>query len=191
MSLKITPEEAGRALREVESSRAAFRRAIRAHRGHFHLWLWGGIWIAMSLLVHFQGRTGLRLLPWLVIPGFLGSTAIGFLQNRQIKVPIDRRFLAALVCLVVFGLLWPLLCGGFTGPLGDERSFAYFALLVMQIYVLAGIWFDNYLLAIGLGVSALILIGLLVFPSIFWIWFAVFCGGPVVLSGFFVRYLWR
>ena len=190
MNLSVSPENATRALQDIDRSREAMRRAIRAHRGHFHLWLWGSIWISMALAMHFLGEGGTRLLPWFVLAGVVVSTAIGIYQSRQIRVPTDRRFLAALVCLIGFGLLWPILFGAFSAPVNDVRLFAFIALLVMQIYVLAGIWFDSYLLAIGLVVSALILIGLFVFPQVFWVWFAVFCGGPVVLSGFLVRF-WR
>ena len=38
---------------------------------------------------------------------------------------------------------------------------------------------------------AVLLIGLFVFPQLFWLWFAIFCGGPVLLSGFVVRFAWR
>lgn len=191
MQPSLSPADAEHALRSAEASRLAMRQAIRAHRGHFYLWLWGTIWIAMALSVHFLGIRGERLLPFLVLGGFAVSLAIGIFQSRQIRTRIDKRFLAALGCLLGFGILWPLILGGFAGPGPNIRAFAFFALLVMQIYVLAGIWFDNYLLAIGLIVSALILVGLFVFPAFFWLWFAVFCGAPVVLSGFIVRYLWR
>lgn len=191
MSLNLSPGEAERALREVDDSRAAMRRAIRAHRGHLYLWLWGAVWIAMALLVHFRGPRGFAFFPWLIFPAILLSFAIGAFQSRQIRAPLDKRFLAALASTLAFGFLWPIVLGGFGLPPNDMRGFAFVCLLVMQIYVLAGIWFDNYLLVIGLLVSALILIGLFLFPGIFWIWFAVCCGGPIFLSGFLVRYGWR
>ncbi len=166
------------------------RQAVRAYRGHFYLWLWGGIWIAMALSVHFFGDRGIRLLPLFILVGVAGSYAIGYVQSSHIRSRLDQRFLRALACILGFGLIWPSALG-VTGPNESMRVFAFIALLVMQAYVLAGIWFDNYLLAIGLAVSGLILLGLFVFPGIFWLWFAVFCGGSVVLSGFVVRYLWR
>jgi hypothetical protein len=187
----LSPADAARALREVEDSRAAMRRAIRAHRGHLYLWLWGAVWTAMALLVHFLGQRGFAFFPYLVFPAILLSLAFGAYQSRQIRAPIDKRFLRALASLLAFGVLWPVVLGGFGPPPNDIRSFAFICLLVMQVYVLAGIWFDNYLLLIGLLVSALILIGLLFFAEVFWLWFAVFCGGPIFLSGFVVRYLWR
>jgi hypothetical protein len=141
--------------------------------------------------VHFYGECATRFFPFFVLPGVIASTAIGIYQSRQIRAPIDKRFLAALACLLAFGALWPFVLGLGDSPSANIRIFAFFALLVMQLYVLAGIWFDNFLLALGLGVSALILTGLFAFPEIFWLWFAVCCGGPVVLSGFIVRFWWR
>lgn len=191
MQQEISRAEADRALREVDDSRAAMRRAIRAHRGHLYLWLWGAVWIAMALLVHFLGRRGFDFFPWLILPAGVVSFAIGAFQNRQIRVPIDKRFLGAIAAILGFGLFWPVVLVGSGYSTNDARTFAFICLLVMQIYVLAGIWFDNYLLFIGLLVSALILIGLFFFTSVFWLWFAAFCGGPIFLSGFVVRYLWR
>ncbi len=191
MQNKLSPAEADRALREVEDSRAAMRRAIRAHRGHAYLWLWGAVWIAMALLVQFLGRRGYDFFPYLIFPAMLLSFAIGVFQSRQIRTPIDKRFLGAVAAILGFGILWPVVLNGSGHPPNDIGNFAFICLLVMQIYVLSGIWFDNYLLFIGLLVSALIVIGVLFFAHIFWIWFAVFCGGPVFLSGFVVRYLWR
>lgn len=187
----ISPDDAHRALRAIDESREAMRRAVRAHRGHLHLWLWGAIWITMALSVHFYGEGATRFFPLMVLPGAIGSTAIGIYQSRQIRAVGDKRFLAALGCLLAFGALWPFVLGTGGGSSADIRIFAFFALLVMQLYVLAGIWFDNYLLAIGLAVSAFILTGLFAFPEIFWLWFAICCGGPVMLSGFIVRFWWR
>jgi hypothetical protein len=191
MQEQISRAEADRALREIDDSRAAMRRAIRAHRGHFYLWLWGAVWTAMALLVHFLGRRGFAFFPWLIVSAMLLSFAIAVFQSRQIRVPIDRRFLGAIAAILGFGFFWPVVLAGSGHSPNDAHTFAFICLLVMQIYVLAGIWFDNYLLFIGLIVSALILIGLFFFPTVFWLWFAAFCGGPIFLSGFLVRFAWR
>ena len=42
-------EEAAAALAAISQSQAALRSAFRAHRGHYYLWLWGLVWIAMAL----------------------------------------------------------------------------------------------------------------------------------------------
>ena len=73
--MQLTSEEATRALAAIQTSREAMRSAVRAHRGHYHLWLWGVIWIAMALLAEFRGQGGIHLFPWLCAAGFGGSPA--------------------------------------------------------------------------------------------------------------------
>jgi hypothetical protein len=61
----------------------------------------------------------------------------------------------------------------------------------MQVYVVAGLWTDSYLLWVGVLVSVLVILGLFCFPGIFWLWMAVFGGGTLIASGFYVRHFWR
>ena len=49
-------------------------------------------------------------------------------------------------------------------------------------------------LALGIPGStstAIILAGVFLFPGIFWLWMAVFGGGALIASGFYVRHFWR
>jgi hypothetical protein len=186
--MQLSPEEATRALAAIQASRETMRSAVRAHRGHYHLWLWGLIWIAMAMLAEFRGPAGIRLLPWVCLAGVAGSFVLGFLQGRQIRMPLDRRFLGVLAAVVVFSALWPLL---FRAPADNQTIFAYIGLVVMLCYIIAGIWFDSYLFWLGLVMAALILVGLWCFPGIFWWWIAIFGGGPLIATGFYIRYFWR
>jgi hypothetical protein len=164
------------------------RSAIRTYRGHYHLWLWGLIWIAMAMLAEFRGLAGIRLFPWLSLLGVAVSVALGFLQSRQIRTPVDKRFLAVLAAVFVFAAVTPL---ELRAPVDNQIIFAYIGLVVMLCYVISGIWFDSYLFWLGLAMAALILVGLWCFPGIFWWWIAVFGGGPLILTGFYIRYFWR
>ena len=154
-----------------------------------YLWLWGAVWIAMALLVQFSRPARVRFLS---LVDFSGHASVlrdrGFPEQPRFVCRSTSASSARWRAILGFGILWPIVLGGAGHSPNDIRTFAFICLLVMQIYVLAGIWFDNYLLFIGLLVSALILIGLLFFADIFWLWFAAFCGGPVFLSGFVVRY---
>ncbi len=188
MQSSITPEEAARALQAIEVSRAAMRSAVRANRGHAHLWLWGGLWSAMGLLAQTQGVAGLRVFPWISLAGVIASVVIGVRQSSTIRLPVDRRFIGVLAASLLFGLGWILVLGG---PPSPQRVFAYIGLLVAQAYVISGFWFDTYLLWLGLAVAAAILLGLFVFPAFFWIWIAVFGGGTLIATGFYVRYFMR
>ncbi len=143
----------------------------------------------MALLAHIRGIAGVRLFPWIALGGSIGSVAIGVLQHCQVRTPIDPRFIRVLVALVGFALLPPFV---FAGHLAQpERLFTYTVLVVAQCYVVAGLWFDTYLTWCGILLAALVLAGLFLFPAIFWLWFAVCCGGTLLGTGFYIRYFWR
>jgi hypothetical protein len=186
--LQLSPEEAARALAAIQNSRNAMRAAIRAHRGHYHLWLWGVIWIGMAMLAEFRGLAGVHLMPWLCAAGITGSMVLGFVQGSQIRMPVDKRFLGVLAAVILFSALWPLVL---RAPVNDQAIFAYSGLVAMLCYVIAGLWFDTYLLWLGLVMTAFILVGLFCFAAIFWWWIAIFGGGTLIVSGFYIRYFWR
>jgi len=177
-----------RALAAIEASKAAMRSAVRASRGHAYLWLWGAIWIIMGLLAQFLGLTGIRWFPWVSLAGVIASLVIGMRQRTTFRLLIDRRFVGVLAATLGFGLGWVAVLGGAPSA---KHLFAFIGLLVAQAYVIAGLWFDTYLLKLGLVVAATVLLGLFVFPAYFWIWIAVFGGGTLVASGFYVRYWMR
>jgi hypothetical protein len=186
--MQLSSEEAARALAAIRASREVMRSAVRAHRGHYHLWLWGVIWIAMALLAEFRGLAGIRLFPWLCAAGIAGSGILGFIQSSQVRAPVDRRFLAVLAVVVLFASLGPLVLHA--SP-DDKALFAYIGLVAMLCYMIAGIWFDLYLLWLGLVIAVLILVGLFVFSAFFWWWIAIFGGGTMILTGCYIRYFWR
>ncbi|HTB79370.1 MAG TPA: hypothetical protein VK717_00640 [Opitutaceae bacterium] len=186
--MNISPEEAARALGDIEASRTTMRVVIRSHRGHYHLWLWGSIWAAMALLAEYLGLPGMRIANCLVLGGFAASALIILGQKTQVRSTGHKRFVGMLAAIVVFAFVWPLVL---RGPANPKSGFAYSALVSMFCYIMAGIWFDIYLLWVGLVVSALILTGLFFFPAIFWWWIAVLCGGTLIGTGFYVRFFWR
>ena len=186
--MEYSPEEAARALAAIESSRSVMRQIVRTHRGHYYLWLWGVIWAAMALLAEFKGNDGLRLGNWLCIAGSGASFLIGFLQSTRLRAPLDRRFLGLIAVIIGFGVILPFVL---RGPADAKASFAYVALISMLCYIVAGLWFDVYLFWLGLAVTALILVGLFCFRDYFWWWVAIFGGGTLAGTGFYVRFCWR
>lgn len=185
----MNPQEASTALAEVEQARLTMRRIIREHRGHQQLWLWGLMWIAMPLAVQFRGETAMRWFPAACLLAGIVSGALGFIQSRQIRAPVNFQFLGVIGALFVFGVLFPFVLHA---PVNDGKSiYAYACLVVMQGYVVAGLWTDSYLLWVGLLITGLILVGYFWLPGIFWLWMAGFGGGTLVLTGFYVRHFWR
>lgn len=186
--MQLSPQEAAAALADVEGARVAMRQAIRAHRGHYHLWIWGVVWTAMPLLAHFMGDRGARYFFLFIIGGTILSMLAGRSQAQRVRLPVNLRFIGVLASLVVFATIFPFVLHA----RGDVKSmYAYSCLITMQAYVIAGLWTDSYLLWLGLAITALILVGFFVFPGIFWLWMAVFGGGSLIGTGFYIRHFWR
>jgi hypothetical protein len=186
--MNVTPEQAAQALQDIEISRLAMRKAVRSHRGHLFLWLWGAIWAVMAVLNWINPYRYAAVNGWLNVFGAAASVAIGFLQGRQIRSPIDKRFVAACVTVLVFGyVIFPLVGHGVHGY---AEGYAIAIITWMQVYILGGIWFDTYWVWIGIIVTALILVGFLLLPALFW-GFVLLAAFTLIGSGFYVRLYWR
>jgi hypothetical protein len=188
MAASISPEQAAAALAEAEQARRAMREVVRAHRGHLHLWIWGAVWVAMPLAAHIGGERAARFFPAISAVGAVLSAFVGFTQSRQIRLPVNGRFLGMFAALLGFAALFPFVLGVQPTVRG---VYAYVCLVAMQAYIVAGLWTDTYLLWAGLLITALVLAGVFLFPGIFWLWMAVFGGGTLIATGFYVRYFWR
>jgi len=186
--MNVSQEEAARSLQEIEASRTAMRSVVRAHRGHLYLWIWGAVWIAISL-VNWLGspRSGTPS-NWLAAAGVVATVAVIFFQRMRVRSRVNMRFLGVCVTILAFSYgVWPLLLGL---PHTARAAFGYSTLVWMQLYVVAGIWFDNYLLWLGVAVTALLLAGFIFFPAFFWIW-SLLGGATLLGTGFYVRLFWR
>src|SRR5579871_5496428 len=165
--MQISPEEAAAALRDIESSRAAMRRAVRDHRGHIYLWIWGTVWVCLSLLEAFRVPHLPACTNAVAIAGLVVTVVFVIVQRRQVRTTFDKRFLGVCGALLGFGyLVWPTLLGQ---PRSFQAGFGYSILIWMQVYLVAGIWFDNYWLWIGIVMTVVILAAFLLFPAYFWI----------------------
>lgn len=187
--MTISKEEAAESLAAIARSQQALRQAFRAHHGHYHLWLWGGIWIAMAMVAHCWEPAGMQCYSWPISGlGAVGSFLIGFLQAKQVRVPVDRRFVWVCATLIGFGGVWLAVLQPQTSM---ERLFTYLSLICAQVYVVVGIWFGSYLRWLGLLLAVLLMVGFFFFLPIFWIWVAIFGDGALILSGCYVRFFWR
>lgn len=186
--MRVSKDEAAESLAAIGRSQAALRQAFRAYRGHYYLWLWGMVWLAMGLSAHFAGAAGVKAFPWFALAGALGSAGIGLWQSSEVRMPVDRRFLAVLGAVLAFGFLWPLVLR--TAP-SHESMFAYIGLVVAQAYIVAGLWFDTYLLRMGIVLGLVVLSGLWWFMPYFWLWSAVGGGAALIVGGCIVRWTGR
>ena len=188
LPMHLSPHDAAAALADIENARAAMRRAIREQRGHAHFWIWGATWVLMPLSAQLFGDDFARNFWWFTVPAAILSARVAATQATRVRIPGDRQYFAMLAALIVFGGVFLIVLR----VLPDMKTlYAYICLLVMQSYVIGGIWADTYLMWVGLIISALIIVGLLWFTSFFWIWMAVFGGGALIATGYYVRDYWR
>ena len=186
--MNISPEEARAALQEIESSRAAMRGLVRTHRGHLYLWLWGTVWIVNALINWRDSARGWVAGNWISVAALAVTLIFIFGQRRQVRSKFNKRFLSVVATLLVFGYgVWPVLLGP---PHSYKAAYALGMLLWIQIFIVAGIWFDNYWLWLGVIMGALVLGGIVFFPGDFWAC-TVLAGALMVGMGCYVRLFWK
>jgi hypothetical protein len=64
---------------------------------------------------------------------------------------------------------------------------AFWPIYFMLVYTVVGLWVGNAFVAIGLGITALTLIGYFFAGPWFELWMAVANGGGLMLGGFWMR----
>lgn len=186
--MTLSPEEARESLEQVEAGRKAARLALRRSRGHYHLWIWGVYWVVAPLTFHFTPHLGPKFFWILGVAGAIASPLVGmFVESSRVRMPFNTRFAALIGLLVLFSVVWLKILGA-----SDWRQiYAYFCTIAMFGYIAAGLWFDVYLVWVGIAATALTLVGYFAFGPWFWLWMAVAGGGTLIGTGFYVRYFWK
>jgi hypothetical protein len=96
---------------------------------------------------------------------------------------INIRILLVFVLFFAFGYV----CTSVVGHFGPRQLGAFWPLYFMLFYMLAGLWFGYAFVAIGLGISALTLIGFFYIGEAFPLWMAFVNGGGLILGGLWMR----
>jgi hypothetical protein len=186
--MDISSEEAAKALEAVESSKLAMRRAIMNSRGPAQLWIWGIAWMAMAVIRGLNHPRFWVAILWVSVAGMIVSVAVGIFQSGRFRAKVDKRFMGVCATLLIFGYgIWPRF---FALYRNYDTAYAYQVILWMQLYIVGGIWFDTFLLWVGLLITAIIMTGFLFFPGLFWL--SAFLSGVVLFcSGFYIQKCWR
>ncbi len=91
--------------------------------------------------------------------------------------------LTALLLFFAFGFLCSVVLGHFT----PRQMGAFWPIYFMLLYIIAGLWFGTAFVAIGLGITALTLIGYFFVGNWFELWMAFVNGGGLMLGGLWMR----
>jgi hypothetical protein len=182
--MAIDPTDAASALTDIERVVRRVRQSRIYNFSSLMLIMWGALVFAGYVTSYIWPRT--NGLHWIVLDaiGLAASLAIGASTRRRAGVnTFDTRFLAASVLLVVFGCI--LSIG--VGHLRPRQMDAFWPIYFMMVYTIVGLWFGYAFVAIGIGVTALTLVGYFFAGGWFHLWMAVVDGGGLMLGGLWMR----
>lgn len=138
--------------------------------GNVATWLWphegGYVWIAVNAV----GVIGTLSI---IASSYARSSAHGF----------DARILVAYLLIFAFGYF----CSSVLGHYTPRQIGTFWPIYFMLFYSIAGLWFGYAFVAIGLGISALTLVGYFFIGDAFPLWMGFVNGGGLILGGLWMR----
>lgn len=187
----ISKDAAAEALAEIDGATTHIRELKGYETGAPYLILWGIVWVVGGSLNYLFPKSAAAI--WNV------ATAIGFVATLWMilssKMPHTDATTAKrrrAIALKVIGTVATMLAFAWITmwliePQARQYSLTFFGLLTAAVYVLMGIWMGlRYALA-GIAVALAMIVGKLFFADMFSLWFAIFCGGSLILCGFWLR----
>ena len=181
----IGPEEAAKALLDIEQMVVRVRQSRTYDIASVTMILWGVLVGAGNIATFLSPPHGPYI--WITVNaiGAIGSVAISvFWFPRLGGLDFDLRITAAFLLFFAFGLL----CSNVFGHFGPRELGAFWPIYFMLFYCLAGLWFGQAFVIIGLGITALTLIGyFFVTGGTFLLWMAAVNGGGLILGGLWMR----
>lgn len=168
------------ALVEARTAQAAIYGASSAI-----LILWGVVVALAYLINQFMPAAAGHI--WLVAwsTGFAGTVLISWRWKRRSsgKRRMAMRLVWAQMVLILFGFLFLWLLP----PSSPRQLEAFFPLVFMIGYVVAGLWMGRFFILCGIFVSALTVIGYLYSGPWLPLWMAFANGGALIAGGLYLR----
>jgi hypothetical protein len=180
----IDSREASEALAEINEMTRRVRQSRIYNLASLMLIMWGAL--------VFAGYLGSFLLPrqagyfWaaLNVAGVAGSFAISTIGYPKTGIQtFDVRMLIAFLLFFAFGFLCTIVLGHFT----PRQMSTFWPIYFMLLYIIAGLWFGQAFVVIGLCISALALVGYFLVGDWFDLWMAFVDGGGLMLGGLWMR----
>lgn len=182
--MTIDRRQAAVALADIDDVVRRVRQSRTYQLASLMLMLWGPL-TAVGYVVSWAWPTYAGY-GWVLIDliGVAGSFAISARDRARTGTPsFDGRMIAAVVLFFGFGLLWSIGIAHFT----PRQLGAFWPIYFMLVYSVAGLWLGAAFVAIGLGITALTLVGYTFAGNWFELWMAVVNGGGLLLGGFWMR----
>ena len=179
----IDSQQASEALSEINEIARRVRQSRIYNLASMIMIMWGVLTFAGYLVTYLAPRyAGYG---WLAVyaAGIAGSIVVSASQHARSGVrTFDIRMFSAFLLFVAFGF--------FTNWLGHftpRQMGTFWPIYFMLVYTIAGLWVGEAFVAIGLGVTALTLIGYFFIGDAFDLWMAFVNGGGLILGGLWMR----
>src|SRR6266404_5186097 len=175
----IDSQQASEALADINEIVGRVRQSRIYNLASLLMMLWGALVfagnIASFLWPRFAGYSWLAV----YVAGIAGSFAVSAFGYRRTGVrTFDIRMLVAFLLFIAFGTFCCGL-GHFTTP---RQLGTFWAIYFMLVYTIAGLWIGYAFVLIGVGVTALTLVGYFFVGDWFEPWMAVVNGGGLILG---------
>lgn len=192
--MNVTRQDAQSSLSAVHDVMRQTRKAIASSYANPLLILWGTLWIAAFTATHFYRTYAFAIFTTMGIIGGLGTAIVTRIFHSQAPVKeaashrMGRRIAVFWITLLVYVTIWLFLLAPFDGL----QCNAVFCTASMFAYIVMGLWFgSNFMIALGLAVTAATLVGYYFLTGYYCLWMAVVGGGTLFGTGLYIRFRWR
>jgi hypothetical protein len=184
-AVPISPSEASQTLHEISATELESATAYRYARAAPHLILWGAIWVLGYGAGYLDSRLSILWIP-LAIVGAVGSGRLGRRSGSpEQRGSWPRSIATAVAILVALASLFAVL-----GPLAGPRIGAFFPIAAGFAYTVIGIRERaTRMIVLGVGLTALTVLGFFWVPQYFALWMAVVGGLGLIVGGVWLRTL--
>ena len=179
----IDSKQAAEALTEIDEIVRRVRQSRIYNLASLMMIMWGALVFAGNIASFFWPRAAGYVWIAVDVAGIAGSFAISAFSYPRTGVrTFDIRMLVAFLLFLAFGIFCSMI-GHFT----PRQMGTFWPIYFMLVYTIAGLWVGYAFIAIGLGITALTLIGYFFVGDWFEPWMAVVNGGGLVLGGLWMR----
>ena len=199
--MQLSPNEAKQTLDNIDDIMRRVKQRIGMGNSGYIIMIWGVIWIACFAVPFWWPRmigTG-----WLIgnVIGFASTFTLSAIDARkkrvispEIKSEGKRMGWAWFSMFLFIDAMLVVIY-----PFNGAQLGTLLVIMIMMMYVLMGLWMKAGVLVVTgwligiMAVGGYMVMRLQWFPRSEWLllWHAVFCGGPLFLSGLYIKLRWR
>jgi hypothetical protein len=182
--MSIESREAAAALGEIDEIVRRVRQSTIYQLSSLLIVMWGVLVFAGNLATYLSMRTAGYVWIAVYVAGIAGSFAISAYDHARTGIrSFNLRALVALLLFFAFGFFCTLGLAHFT----PRQQGTFWPIYFMLAYTIVGLWVGPAFVAIGLGITALTLIGYFFVGEAFPLWMAFVNGGGLILGGLWMR----